>query len=94
MLDKIRAIEVIVGKDTETGSLASTFRGAGVVDAARLSLPSTDMDTVRAALRAVREKWLTGGVEATDEDKLAAAIESGDLDEDSEDEDSLDAEAL
>ncbi len=59
VLDKVRSIEAVVGGDRETSDLASTLRESGLVNTDRLGLPSTDKETVKAALARLRDR-LTG----------------------------------
>lgn len=59
ILKKIRANEAIVGTDVESRNMASTLRGAEIVGPARLGLPSTDAETVKAALLSARDRWLS-----------------------------------
>lgn len=64
VLGKVRSIEAVVGGDRETADLASTLRGSGLVDSSRLGLPSTDKETVKAALARLRDR-LSGKTPAT-----------------------------
>lgn len=72
LLHKIRSIEAVVGKDAETGNVAHVLRESGVVGAAHLGLPSTDRETVRAAINSIRDRWLKG--ESASKDESAEVI--------------------
>lgn len=73
VLGKVRSIEAVVGGDRETSDLASTLRESGLVNADRLGLPSTDKETVKAALVRLRDR-LTGKAPAPRSTDLAAAV--------------------
>ena len=72
VLGKVRSIEAVVGGDRETSDLASTLRESGLVNADRLGLPSTDKETVKAALARLRDR-LTGKTTAVRPADLATA---------------------
>lgn len=74
LLKKIRSIDKVVGGTVESGQVASTLRGSEIVGASRLGLPSTDAETVQAALLAVRDKWLSGSGDAPKVDDLGAIL--------------------
>lgn len=77
MLDKIRVIEAVTGKDVETGGVATTLRGADVVGSARLGLPDTSRDTVLAALASITMRW--GEIsDDSDAGNVALAADLGD----------------
>lgn len=73
VLGKVRSIEAVVGGDRETSDLASTLRESGLVNADRLGLPSTDKETVKAALTRLRDR-LAGKTPASRPADLAAAV--------------------
>ena len=74
LLKKIRSIDKVVGGTVESGQVASTLRGSEVVGSAHLGLPSTDAETVQAALLAVRDKWLSGSGDAPKVDDLSSIL--------------------
>lgn len=73
VLGKVRSIEAVVGGDRETADLASTLRESGLVNADRLGLPSTDKETVKAALARLRDR-LTGKAPASRPADLSATV--------------------
>lgn len=74
LLKKIRSIDKVVGGTVESGLVASTLRGADVVGAGNLGLPSTDAETVQATLLAVRDRWLSGSGDDAKKDDTAALL--------------------
>lgn len=88
ILSKVRSIEAVVGGDAETSGVASALRGAGVVGPAHLGLPSTDTETVRAALDSLRDRWLSDEEDDVSDasDTLAAQFEDDWDDDDEKDE--------
>lgn len=85
LLSKLRDIEEIVGKGTETSAMSATFRSSGVIDESKLGLESTtDRSVVAAALHALRERALRGP--ASTEVSLEAEMASWENDEEPEDE--------
>lgn len=58
LLEKVRAIETVVGKDAETSGVASTLRDSGVINTSRFGLANTDKETVAEVMAKLREKLL------------------------------------
>lgn len=59
LLQKVRAIESVVGKDAESSAITNALRDSGSLSGSNLSLPSTDKETVKAAIMGMRNRWLT-----------------------------------
>lgn len=78
VISKIRAIESVVGGDAETSDLSATIRQSGMIDNTNLGLPSTDKETVKAALNFLRDRFLAGKTrEAADEkSSIVASVEA------------------
>lgn len=75
LLNKMPKIVAVVGKDSDTSNVDKALRQAEVHDPSRLGLPNTDRDTVQAALKSIRHKWLTSDEPKTVEaDRVAGEV--------------------
>jgi len=89
LLQKVRHIDGVVGRDAETSGVVDTLRGAGVVGPARLGLPNTDKETLQAMIAGIRSRLFSGVERGQDtKESVAADIRDAfDEDERPEDED-------
>jgi hypothetical protein len=62
LIEKIRALEAIVGKDAETQGLGGILRDSGLVNTDSLGLESTNKEAIGAALAHLRERLMRGAV--------------------------------
>ncbi len=67
LLQKVRAIESVVGKDAESSAITTALRDSGSLGGGNLSLPSTDRETVQAAILGMRNRWLNEEADSPDE---------------------------
>lgn len=83
LINKLAAIEKVVGGDNETKGVAGALRGSGLVDRNALSLASDDVETVNAVLDVLRSRLFGDETpdEAGDSDDNNAAEENDDADE-------------
>jgi len=80
LLNKIAAIEKVVGSDAETKGVGSALRDSGLVNSSNLSLANEDDDTVTGVLDALRARLF--GDETPDDDKLGESSDNADVEED------------
>lgn len=66
LLEKIKSIEAVVGKDVETAGVASALRGTDLTESGRLGLPDNNRETVLAALLSINARWGEVSGEADD----------------------------
>lgn len=81
LLDKISALEAIVGKDSETRGLGAALKESGLVNPNSLGLDSSDKEAVGAAMEHLRARLLSGAMgKASRGDAIAevADLESDD----------------
>lgn len=83
LVDKIRALEAVIGKDPTARGLGATLTDSGLVKTESLGLESTNKEAISAALDHLRAKLLSGSVGKVSK---SAVAEVADLEEeDSED---------
>ena len=87
LLFKLRNIDQIVGASRDGTQLAEALRESRVAGSQAV-LPSTDAETVKAALIKLRDRWLSEET-ATTSDTLAADMASTDWEERDADDDSI-----
>ncbi len=58
LLKKMRRSDEVVGMDWESEDLAEKLRKSGMINNAKLGLPNTDKDTIKAAMASIRERFL------------------------------------
>lgn len=80
LLNKLSAIERVVGGDAESRGVDSALRESGLVDGSNLTLANTDDDTVNGVLDALRERLF--GDDTPDDDKLGESSDNADVEED------------
>lgn len=74
LIEKIRALEAIVGKDTETRGLGSALKDSGLVKTDSLGLESTDKEAIGAALAHLRERLMRGTISKTGSKSAIAEV--------------------
>lgn len=82
LIDKIRALDAVIGKDSETGGLGSALRSSGLVNVESLGLDSTNKEAVGAALKHLRDRLMKGSIGRVE--KPSAIAEVADLEEDND----------
>ena len=78
LLEKIRAVDAVVGKEQESRDLGETLRASGTIGAGSMILPSTDHETVQAALKGIRDRWLkddTASTQGVTPESIAAGFQ-------------------
>ena len=78
LVDKIRALEAVVGKDPTAKGLGATLVDSGLVKTESLGLESTNKEAISAALAHLREKLLSG---SSGKATKSAVAEVADLEE-------------
>ena len=84
LIDKIRALDAVIGKDAETKGLGSALRESGLVNTDSLGLDSTNKEAVGAALNHLRDRLMRGTIGKIPA-KPSAIAEVADLEEESDD---------
>lgn len=74
LIDKIKALEAVIGKDAETRGLGNVLKESGLVNTDSLGLDSTDKEAVSAALAHLRSRLLSGSIGKVEKGTVIAEV--------------------